>query len=288
MAKIKALRLSIPEPCHEDWDKMTPIEQGRHCQSCNKTVIDFSIYTDKQLIEFFTKVKDNVCGQLSRFQVERQLIQIEHSRYPFLQKLLFGTVLTAGIIGSANANYNPNNKPILEQFGINEIGTQNSDKNTQLIPGGDSTNYVECKVIDEYSHQIVSFASVTIRNIATNVVVYTATTDTNGVFRYSFPDKLIDSIVVIEVTSEGYNNQKIDLRISKNTFKFIIGLTSIKMQIRGGVVSTEYYIDGIKKPEAEMEEREKFPKNAIDWSPWDVDRQDIQWPLPFPPKSTHK
>lgn len=34
--------ISIPKPCHEDWSKMTPSEKGRFCQSCSKSVIDFT------------------------------------------------------------------------------------------------------------------------------------------------------------------------------------------------------------------------------------------------------
>jgi hypothetical protein len=30
----------IPEPCHQNWDAMTPNEQGRHCTSCVNTVVD--------------------------------------------------------------------------------------------------------------------------------------------------------------------------------------------------------------------------------------------------------
>jgi hypothetical protein len=33
-------RLQIPNPCHESWDAMTPNHQGRHCASCDKTVVD--------------------------------------------------------------------------------------------------------------------------------------------------------------------------------------------------------------------------------------------------------
>jgi len=32
--------LRIAEPCHESWDAMTPTSHGRHCASCDKTVID--------------------------------------------------------------------------------------------------------------------------------------------------------------------------------------------------------------------------------------------------------
>lgn len=33
---------NIPDPCPADWDKMTPTEQGRHCEHCDKEVTDLS------------------------------------------------------------------------------------------------------------------------------------------------------------------------------------------------------------------------------------------------------
>ena len=32
----------IPEPCHEDWDAMTPEEKGRFCKVCEKSVVDLT------------------------------------------------------------------------------------------------------------------------------------------------------------------------------------------------------------------------------------------------------
>ena len=32
----------IQEPCHENWDDMTPSEKGRHCAVCDKQVVDFT------------------------------------------------------------------------------------------------------------------------------------------------------------------------------------------------------------------------------------------------------
>jgi hypothetical protein len=38
----KKFQLQIPEPCHEDWNKMTPVHKGRFCDSCEKAVVDFT------------------------------------------------------------------------------------------------------------------------------------------------------------------------------------------------------------------------------------------------------
>ncbi len=53
----------IPKPCHEDWNKMTPQDQGRHCAICDKVVVDFTTKTNH---EIFLYLKENegqrVCG----------------------------------------------------------------------------------------------------------------------------------------------------------------------------------------------------------------------------------
>lgn len=37
-----AMKLHIATPCHEDWSGMTPHGPGRHCASCDKTVVDLT------------------------------------------------------------------------------------------------------------------------------------------------------------------------------------------------------------------------------------------------------
>ena len=60
----KPFQLTIPKPCHEDWNKMQPEEKGKFCGSCQKQVVDFSNMNDRQVAEFFKKPSDgSVCGR---------------------------------------------------------------------------------------------------------------------------------------------------------------------------------------------------------------------------------
>lgn len=69
------LTLNIPEPCNENWQEMTPVTGGRHCDTCAKTVIDFTIYTDAELIRFFTqKQHTSICCRLHETQMNRELM----------------------------------------------------------------------------------------------------------------------------------------------------------------------------------------------------------------------
>ena len=61
--------ISIPEPCHEDWGKMTPKEQGRHCDKCNLTVVDFSSMSTPDVLNYFKNNKGRICGRVNQSQL---------------------------------------------------------------------------------------------------------------------------------------------------------------------------------------------------------------------------
>src|SRR3954470_13319851 len=69
----KYLQIEIPKPCHEDWNNMSNAEKGRFCNSCRKTVIDFSLLSDEQLLNFFRHNKKDVCGRIWEDQLSRPI-----------------------------------------------------------------------------------------------------------------------------------------------------------------------------------------------------------------------
>ena len=78
---MQKLQLSIPTPCHENWENMTPEGQGRFCGSCAKQVIDFSTMTDNQLLLYFANLKnENVCGRVYPDQLNRTFVAPEPAR----------------------------------------------------------------------------------------------------------------------------------------------------------------------------------------------------------------
>jgi hypothetical protein len=67
----KEIYIQIPEPCHEDWNKMTPVQQGRYCQSCSKEVVDFTLMTDQEIMNFVSMPRGKTCGNFSSDQLNR-------------------------------------------------------------------------------------------------------------------------------------------------------------------------------------------------------------------------
>ena len=64
------LNITVPKPCSADWDKMSPCEQGRHCKSCDKTVVDFTRMSSDQMDAFIIQNLDTkICGHFNREQL---------------------------------------------------------------------------------------------------------------------------------------------------------------------------------------------------------------------------
>jgi len=68
----KSIVIKIPEPCHEDWAKMTATEKGKFCNICTKEVIDFTSKNDEELVKILTKSK-NTCGRVKKSQLNREV-----------------------------------------------------------------------------------------------------------------------------------------------------------------------------------------------------------------------
>ncbi|WP_345124937.1 carboxypeptidase-like regulatory domain-containing protein [Hymenobacter antarcticus] len=66
--------LTIPQPCHQSWAAMTPTVAGRHCAACEKTVVDFTLKTDAEILAFLAgAVSGRTCGRFAAGQLERPL-----------------------------------------------------------------------------------------------------------------------------------------------------------------------------------------------------------------------
>lgn len=57
-------KIQILEPCHEDWNLMTPSGKGRHCEACDKVVVDFTRSTKREIAKYIAN-NENICGRIS-------------------------------------------------------------------------------------------------------------------------------------------------------------------------------------------------------------------------------
>ncbi len=81
---------------------MAPNHEGRYCNSCAKTVIDFTSMTDEEVQQFFFDHQyEAICGHFKRSQVHRIVIDLPENiftiKMPAWMKFLVVCLLMFGI-----------------------------------------------------------------------------------------------------------------------------------------------------------------------------------------------
>ena len=67
-------KITIPKPCNENWNSMSPDKNGRFCNSCNKKVIDFTKMKNPEIQKYFTENsgQERICGHFKLSQIESE------------------------------------------------------------------------------------------------------------------------------------------------------------------------------------------------------------------------
>lgn len=94
--------LSIPEPCHEDFSKMTPTERGSFCGKCHIDTFDFRSLSDSQINKLLLEnMNQHLCGQFTKTQLNslnRGFMDWKNQkRNTFRSKFLLALVLVFGL-----------------------------------------------------------------------------------------------------------------------------------------------------------------------------------------------
>lgn len=144
--------LKIAEPCHENWDTMMEVEKGRFCNVCSKDVVDFTRYSDVEIVDYFEQLKSkpsgSICGRFKSKQIDAPLKRIEvhlnsfytleNSTHQFLWMMLF-------IIGvfSVSCNEGPKQGKVESSVNIEAVDSSVRQKSNTEVPLMGDTIIVE-------------------------------------------------------------------------------------------------------------------------------------------------
>lgn len=83
------MKIHIPEPCHENWDKMTPEENGRFCLTCSKVVVDFTQMSMEEIQNYFINHADReICGTFRQETIDiNPLINSQFGIFRYIEKI---------------------------------------------------------------------------------------------------------------------------------------------------------------------------------------------------------
>jgi hypothetical protein len=223
----KKFQLQIPELCHEDWNKMTPVDKGRFCDSCQKAVVDFTGMSDMQLIAFFKKPSiGSVCGRFYNDQLERDF-EIPRKRIPWV-KYFFHFAIPVFLTGlKAQAQGNILYK---EKISGDTLITCTSSVKDVIAEEIAAFKTISGRVVDEKGNG-VSFASIYLKRTKQGVTCDSAGFFKLGISAYEKKITLIASCV-------GYVEKEKQINLKKDNSAEITLATNAT--INGEVVVTSY------------------------------------------------
>lgn len=65
-------KILITKPCSKNWDAMLPTNMGRHCNSCKKDVVDFTLMKDEDVRNYLlNNIGKETCGRFYTHQIDR-------------------------------------------------------------------------------------------------------------------------------------------------------------------------------------------------------------------------
>lgn len=67
------IKLTIPEPCHENWSNMTPTEQGKFCKSCQKEVFDLTKESEDEVAHKIHQSTGELCVRIPNQYLDKKI-----------------------------------------------------------------------------------------------------------------------------------------------------------------------------------------------------------------------
>lgn len=230
--KPKNITYQIADPCHADWNQMTPESTGRFCDSCARSVVDFSSMPDFSIVTYLEKHTDEkVCGRFTKSQLDRvyQVNQPVFAPTFDLKALVLGLALTTFSAIHSFAQTEPQ-EPIRIDTTMHQV--------EPMILGKIAVNFYdhtkEKKVVGTVSNPESDFKNVRVV-LKTNdgKLLKTVKPDAKGAFELDLDWKL--NPFYIEVSGSNYETEYLSFSRVPSLSNLRIALRNRAEMIRGEI-----------------------------------------------------
>lgn len=186
--------IEIPKPCQEDWEQMMPDAQGRFCGHCQKSVIDFTQWSDERLYQYFAGNTNPVCGRFQMTQVGRN-ISLPPQPHSRLYRIAVALGLTL-IFTQTSEQKSYARTPIVFQSPFNNLNAKND------TTGNDTTGIKG--IVTDAKHQPIINAA--IKLMKGSVIVAITVSDSIGKYQFT---NLASGRYSLVASSEAYKTGSI-------------------------------------------------------------------------------
>ncbi|NJB36614.1 carboxypeptidase-like regulatory domain-containing protein [Croceivirga sp. JEA036] len=215
------IQLSIPNPCSENWNQMTPTQQGAFCQSCAKEVIDFTKTSTQELARKVNK-GERICGRFKAAQLNVPLKETSSSNFR-KNTLLLGFTSILATTAPALAQEQPKTCPTQKvEHVLGRVAVQPTAKLNNLTLTG---------TVKDYSGPLPG-ATVSIKGTELKTE-----TDFDGNFCLQLDGSYFNSEVTLIIRYIGFETQ--EQKVILNSSHLEIQLTEMEEELLGEIVIDE-------------------------------------------------
>lgn len=186
MKQTPPLKITVANPCSENWTAMEEKEGGRFCSNCQKVVVDFSMLTDKELFAYFGLATSIPCGRFHNNQLNK--IIFPEKRQQFSWKNLYKAAAT--LLAFLSLKYSG-----IASAGNKAITTIQSLSLSHPLQNPEKT--VISGTVRDKDDKAVENAEITLEG------AIVAKTDANGKFEFEIPEHLQGKSFLLVISYPG-------------------------------------------------------------------------------------
>lgn len=201
------MNIKVDNPCSQNWNKMQALKNGRHCQQCEKTVINFTGMSDQKIQEIIKASSGKICGRFTTNQLNRPLGRAQSKKPSPYWPILAGSLLSIPML----AQEKPAHLPVCPaQMSVAKVLPDTIPGPQRELPKKKEVTQMQApeivvsgKVLDEETGETLPTANVVLKNGRDEVIVSGAT-NFDGIFKITADTAKLRRLKSMEVTFVGY------------------------------------------------------------------------------------
>lgn len=212
------MKITISNPCTEDWQTMTATEKGRFCAVCQKCVVDFTTMTDAEIVRYLKGQEGKTCGRFTKGQLNRRLTPRNQFTTP-LSKWVLASTFSLGFM-SPKEGFAAMPMVQMQKAFINFqeiVASQNIDNKTDT-----DSLFIKGIVLDSVRKEGLYGVTIIIKDTQIGTQ-----TDFDGRFEFSVPKAYQNKDITLMVTYLTYETKDVFIQREKAHEKLEILLNEI-------------------------------------------------------------
>lgn len=206
------IKISIPTPCYESWQEMTPVEKGRFCNSCQKAVTDFTVMNDQQIIDFIKKHPGSHCGRFLPGQLNTPIQALSQTRQAFVPAAIFAGFTSLLALFSQQSKATDKDTHLTMQLPL----TVTPDEHTKPVAAdNDSSSYIikgRTFLGEGRRKDTLMYATIRVKDTQIGTV-----SDLHGLFQLQLSKMLFSGEITLIIQAVGTQTQQLTVQLDEKS-----------------------------------------------------------------------